>query len=128
MAAKIVGNMAGHMAGNIAVNISAGIPKGAYLKDLSPHINAQTIPNRLRVFSGLDPETWGQVVVSEGEVNLLLEGQKPKLLSSGVEGIIPPGTRFNLESSGENGRFQILYYHEKSLDDGKELASLLSRT
>ncbi len=116
------------MAVNMAVNMAVEIPKGAYLKDLSPHINAQTIPNRLRAFSALEPETWGQVVVSEGEVNLLFEGRQPKLLSPEMEGIIPPGTRFNLASSGENGRFQILYYHEKSLDNGKELASLLSRT
>lgn len=115
------------MAVNIAAKFAVGIPDGAYLKDLSPHINTKSIPNRLRAFSTMEPETWGKVVVDEGDVNLLFEGSQPKLLSPDVEGIIPPGTQFNLESSGEIGRFQILYYHEKSLDDGKELASLLSR-
>jgi hypothetical protein len=103
------------------------IPPGATLKDLSAQFNQFTIPLRLRTFSPLEPEMWGKVVVSEGEVDLFLGGvAKPLRVTPAVPGIIPADTPFRLERTGKPVRFQIHYFHEARLTDGKELATLLA--
>ncbi|HKI98235.1 MAG TPA: hypothetical protein VKB51_07165 [bacterium] len=107
--------------------MASKIPEGAYLKDISAQYNHLTIPRHLRLFSPLDPEMWGQVVVSEGEVDLMLEGQRePIRCMPEAPGVIPVDTPFRIESTGKPARFQIHYYHEPKLRDEGELASLLS--
>jgi len=107
--------------------MASGIPEGAYLKDISAHYNHLTIPRRLRQFSTLDPEMWGEVVVSEGEVDLFLQSRGEALRCTPKQsGVIPEGTAFRLESTGQPARFDIRYYHEPKLSDGGELASLLA--
>ncbi|MCH9046304.1 MAG: hypothetical protein IIA40_09370 [SAR324 cluster bacterium] len=103
------------------------IPMGAYLKDLSPLVNQHTIPHAMQVFSPLDPEIWGKVVVSEGEVNLFLAGsEKPIRCTRESPGIIPADAPYRLESAGKPVRFQIHYYHEAKLADADELSALLA--
>ncbi len=103
------------------------IPVGAYLKDLSPLLNQHTIPLAMRVFSPLDPEIWGKLVVSGGEVNLYLaDSEKPIRCTPESPGIIPADTPYRLESAGKPVRFQIHYYHEAKLADADELSALLA--
>ena len=105
------------------------IPAGAYLKDISAHINHLTIPRHMRLMTPLDPELWGRVVVSEGEVDLYLEGQRdPIRCLPDAPGVIPADTAFRIEATGKPARFQIQYYHEPKLRDGSELATLLAAT
>lgn len=107
--------------------MASKIPEGAYLKDISAQYNHLTIPRHLRLFSRLDPEMWGEVVVSEGEVNLFLEGQRePIRCLADAPGIVPVATPFRLESTGKPARFQLRYYHEPRLRDEGELATLLA--
>ena len=107
--------------------MASGIPAGAYLKDISAYYNHLTIPRQLRQLSGLDPETWGEVVVSEGEVDLVLQSRRdPIRCTAEAPGVIPVDTPFRLESTGRPARFQIRYYHEPKLRDGTDLASLLA--
>lgn len=107
--------------------MASTIPEGAYLKDISARYNHLTIPRHLRLLTPLDPEMWGKVVVSEGEVNLYLEGQaEPIRCTPDAPGVIPVDTPFRLESAGRPARFQIHYYHEPKLHDEGELASLLA--
>jgi len=103
------------------------IPPGAFLKDISAQINQHTLPLQLRTFSPLAPELWGRVVVSEGEVDLFLDGSsQPRRVTPAAPGIIPVDTPFRLESTGKPVRFQIHYFHEARLTDEKELATLLA--
>jgi hypothetical protein len=107
--------------------MASKIPEGAYLKDLSAQYNHLTVPRHLRLFSRLDSEMWGEVVVSEGEVNLFLEGQRePIRCLPDAPGIIPVDAPFRLESTGKPARFQLRYYHEPRLRDEGELATLLA--
>lgn len=107
--------------------MASTIPEGAYLKDISAQFNHLTIPRRLRLFAPLDPEMWGQVVVSEGEVDLFLQGQRePIRCTLDAPGVIPVDTPFRLESTGRPARFRIHYFHEPKLRDEGELASLLA--
>lgn len=107
--------------------MASTIPEGAYLKDISAHYNQRTIPRHLRLFTPLDPEMWGLVVVSEGDVDLFLEGQRePIRCTADAPGVIPVDTPFRLESTGRAVRFQIHYYHEPKLRDEGELATLLA--
>jgi hypothetical protein len=107
--------------------MASKIPEGAYLKDISAHYNQLTIPRNLRQFAPLDPEMWGQVVVSEGEVDLYLQGQREPIRSTPqAPGIIPVDTPFRLESTGRSARFQIHYFHEPKLRDEGELTALLA--
>jgi hypothetical protein len=107
--------------------MASKIPEGAYLKDISAQYNHLTIPRHLRLFSPLDPEMWGLVVVSEGEVELYLQGQRePVRCLPGAPGVIPVDTPFRIESGGRPSRFQIHYYHEPKLRDEGELAGLLA--
>jgi hypothetical protein len=107
--------------------MASGIPQGAYLKDISAQFNQLSIPRHLRQFSTLDAELCGQVMVSEGEVLLSLEGQRePIRCTPENPGVIPIGAAFRLESAGRPARFQIRYYHEPKLKDGTELAALLA--
>jgi hypothetical protein len=103
------------------------IPEGAYLKDLSAQYNHLTIPRSLRQFARLDPEMWGELVASEGDVNLYLQGQsEPIRCLPDAPGVIPVDTPFRIESTGRPVRFQIRYFHEPKLRDEAELASLLA--
>ncbi|MCH7477424.1 MAG: hypothetical protein IIA14_04915, partial [SAR324 cluster bacterium] len=47
--------------------MSQELPEGTYLKDISAHFNHLTIPRELRAPGLLPPETWGRLVVEEGE-------------------------------------------------------------
>ena len=107
--------------------MAAEIPPGAYLKDISPHINQNTIPHDLRALAPLAPETWARVVVSEGEVNLYLARSEQAIrVTSDASVAIPADTPFRLAGSGLPVRFQLHYFHEAPLDDGPELAKLLA--
>ncbi len=103
------------------------IPAGAYLKEVSAFYNQFTIPRHLRLFSALDAEMWGQVVVSEGEVDLYLEGQsQPIRCMSDAPGVIPAATPYRIEGTGKPVRFQLHFFHEPKLRDDAELATLLA--
>jgi hypothetical protein len=107
--------------------MASSIPQGAYLKDISAQYNHLTIARHLRLFAPLDPEMWGQVVVSEGEVDLFLQGQREPIRCTPADpGVIPVETPFRLESTGRPARFQIRYFHEPKLRDEGELATLLA--
>ncbi len=107
--------------------MASRIPEGAYLKDISAHYNHLTISRHLRQFSVLDAETWGEVVVSDGDVDLYLQPQRePIHCTPSAPGIIPVNTPFRIESTGRPVRFDIRYYHEPKLRDGGDLAVLLA--
>lgn len=101
------------------------IPQGAYLKDLSARFNQNSLPRWLRVFSPLPPELWGRVVVMEGKVRLIVEGQEPVTATPQTPAVIPESTEFRVESTGEPCLFYIEYWHEPKLKDADELAGLL---
>ena len=107
--------------------MSNAIPAGAYLKDLSAQYNHLTIPRHLRRMTPLDAELWGLVLVSEGEVDLVLQGQRdPIRCFPAAPGTIPAETPFRIEGIGKPARFQIHYYHAPRLRDGGELSALLA--
>lgn len=107
--------------------MASAIPEGAYLKDVSAYYNHLTISRHMRLFSPLPPEMWGRIVVSEGAVDLHLEGQRePVRCLPDAPGIIPVDTPYRIESTGQPVRFRIEFYHEPRLKDDAELASLLA--
>ena len=53
--------------------MSQELPEGTYLKEISAHFNHLTIPRELRAPGRLPPETWGRLVVEEGEIQLFVE-------------------------------------------------------
>lgn len=107
--------------------MAAEIPPGAYLKDVSPHINQNTIPHEMRVFAPLEQDTWARVVVSQGEVHLYLAGSEQAVrVTTDASAVIPADTPFRLEGTGLPVRFQLHYFHEPTLDDGADLAKWLA--
>ena len=107
--------------------MASAIPQGSYLKGVSPHYNQFTLPRGLRSMAPLEPELWARVVVEEGEVDLVLEGQRvPIRCTPSVPGIIPAATPFRLEPPAHPARFQLHYFHAPRLLDEGELASLLT--
>jgi len=102
------------------------LPSHSTLNDLSATYNAQTIPREFQLAHSLPPETWAEVVVAEGEVELKAGGT-PLRVTPERPALIPPGMPFSLKATGKPVRFALRYYHEPVLHDGKELAGLLSR-
>ncbi|HUJ73275.1 MAG TPA: DUF1971 domain-containing protein [bacterium] len=103
------------------------LPTGAYLKDISATYNQFTIPRALKVLQPLPPETWGQVVVTEGELNLTLAGQGSQRVVAGQPALIPPGTLFKVDATDKPCVFCLHYYHEPELTNPQELTRLLGR-
>lgn len=108
--------------------MSQALPEGAYLKDVSAHYNQLTIPRSLLLAAPLQPEIWGRLVVETGMLRLFLDGgMQAAMVTPESPAIIPAGAKFRVEEAGEPVRFYLEYYHVPRLDDGAELADLLSR-
>jgi len=101
------------------------LPLGAFRKDLSATYNLHTIPRELRRPSRLPPETWGLVVVSEGEITLHVESEAPRIVPAGAEAAIRPQTPFHVAGNGQPVLFHIEYFHELRVLDAQGLAAQL---
>ena len=102
------------------------IPAGSFRIEVSATYNRDTISRELRRGMSLPPQTWGKVVVEEGELALKL-GDPPRELRAapGQDGIIPPRTRFSCAPAGQPVLFRIEYFHEPKLNDPAQLLSQL---
>ena len=106
--------------------MSQELPEGAYLKAISAHYNHLNISRELRAPGALPPETWGRLVVEEGEIQLFLEpGGDALRVTPADPGIIPADSTFRIEEAGIPARFYIEYYHESRIRDAAELSRLL---
>src|SRR3989304_961623 len=104
--------------------MASAIPEGAFRIEVSATYNQNTIPRELRQGEALPPETWGEVIVEEGELALRVGGHDPGV-TPGQPGIIPPGQTYRLEERGGPVLFHIEYFHEPKLNDAALLASAL---
>ena len=108
--------------------MSQELPEGTYLKDISAHYNHLTIPRELRAPGRLPPETWGRLVVEEGEIQLFVEpGAATLRVTPAAPGIIPADSTFRVEDAGVPARFYIEYHHEPRIRDAAELSRLLAK-
>ena len=108
--------------------MSQSLPSGAYLKDISAHYNQLTIPRAMRHAAPLPAEVWGRLVVEEGSLGLYLDGgSQATKVAPDSPALIPGGTEFRVEEMGSPLRFYVEYHHVPRLDDGAELAGMLSR-
>lgn len=108
--------------------MSQELPRGAYLKDISAHYNHLTISRALRRSAPLPPGIWGRVVVEQGALKLFLDGGgEATIVAPASPALVPGGAKFRVEESGSPLRFYLEYYHVPQLEDGAELAGLLSR-
>jgi len=73
----------------------------------------------------LAPETWGLVVVTQGEIVLHLESSPPQPVGAGAEAVIPPQTPFHFAEPGGAVLFHIEYFHEPRVADAQALAAQL---
>lgn len=105
------------------------IPAGSFRCELSATYNAHTIPREWRHGEALPAQTWGKVVVDEGELGLNL-GAPPRdvRVVPGQDAIIPPHTRFTCAAVGGRVLFRIEYFHEPKLNDAASLLSQLGRS
>jgi hypothetical protein len=105
------------------------MPQGAYLKDISAHYNQFTIPLALRKFAPLPADVWGRLVVEDGTLKLYLDGgSQATTVTAESPALIPGGAEFMVDGTGSPVRFYVEYHHVPLLEDGAELASLLSRS
>ena len=108
--------------------MSQELPQGTYLKEISAHYNHLTIPRELRAPGALPPETWGRLVVEEGEIQLFVEPNGDALrVTPAAPGIIPADSTFRIEEAGVPARFYIEFYHEPRIRDAAELSRLLAK-
>jgi hypothetical protein len=101
------------------------LPPGAFRKDLSAAYNQHTIPRELRRPSRLPPETWGLVIVAQGEIALHVGAAAPRTVSPGMDAVIPPHTDFHVSDTGKPVLFHIEYWHEPRVLDAQDLAAQL---
>jgi len=102
------------------------LPAHATLKDISATYNQDTIPRELRTSHTLPPDTWALVAVTEGEVNVQMDGRTIRARAD-AHTVVPPNTPFALAAAGKHTRFSLHYYHEPVLQDGKALETVLGR-
>jgi len=102
------------------------LPSHAILRDISATYNESTITRALLTPQTLPPDTWAQVVVAEGEIELRLAGRATPV-TAGRPALVPPHTAFHLAPSGRPVRFCLHYFHTPVLQDGPALAGLLGR-
>lgn len=106
--------------------MAQSIPEGSFRSELSAVYNAHTIPRELRHGEILPPQTWGKVVVEEGELALKLGSPGTVTrIGAGQTGIIPPQTRFTCSDHGGPVLFHIEYFHEPRQNDSASLAAEL---
>jgi hypothetical protein len=101
------------------------LPAGAFRQDLTATYNLHTIPRELRRPSRLPPETWGLVVVSQGEITLHVDSAAPRPVVTGADAVIPPRIPFHLADNGQPVLFHIEYFHELRALDAQGLAAQL---
>lgn len=105
------------------------MPQGTYLKDISAHYNQLTIPLAMRKSASLPTEVWARLVVEDGALKLYLDGgSQATTVTADSPALIPGGTEFRVDGTGSQVRFYVEYHHVPRLDDGAELAGLLSRS
>ena len=99
------------------------IPAGAFRIEVSATYNRDTISRELRRGMSLPPQTWGKVVVEEGE--LILHAGADARVTPDRPGIIPPLTPYRIADTGGPVLFHIEQFHEPKLTDAALLAAQL---
>ena len=101
------------------------LPSNVYRQDISAQISHLTIPRQMLAGQMLPPNVWMQVVLLQGEVDLVLDDSEHARLTPGKTGVVAPQQRFRLAATGQSALFCLEYFHEAKQLDANRLAQAL---
>ncbi len=97
--------------------MTLALPDGAIKYAQTKTFDATSIPKPLLRDHSTKPNSWGLIVIEEGQLIYTRTGQDPQVLTPDTPGVILPGELHKIAADGAV-QFHVEFYHDPATQSG----------